>query len=280
MKPAPKLGVIHYNWPGYDGLEPFLARASDIGYDYCELWSDDIWAEEDLSAGVPDVGRLEADAERVVRILGRYNMQVSAVSARNDFLQADADVMGAQLVRYRNLCQAVPLVGTDILRSDGGSNRDGQVPREEWDAMLEEAFVRSAAFAEEFGVRIALDNHGDATNDGDWQLSLIERVGSPRLGVNLDTMNYRWFGHDLETITRYCRILAPHVFHTHLKDGRNPRPDYQGAALGEGEIDLRSTVDILQAAGYEGVWTAEYEGPEAAGGVGYEKCYGWMKENV
>ena len=280
MAPVPKLGVIHYNWPGYDGLEAFLARASQIGYQYCELWVEDIWEEPVLTEGEPDLGRLEADADRVVGLLGRYQMQASSVSARNDFLQADADAMGAQLVRYRNLCRAVPLLGTDILRTDGGWNRDGQVPREEWDAMLVEAFLRCSAFAEEFGVRIALDNHGDATNDGDWQLSLIERVGSTRLGVNFDTMNYRWFGHDLETINRYCQILAPHVFHTHLKDGRNPRPDYAGAALGEGEIDLKSAVQILQAAGYDGVWTAEYEGPEAAGGVGYQKCYEWMRENV
>ena len=275
-----KLGVIYYNWPGYEGLEQFLVRASEIGYRYCELSADDIWDEEVLNAGVLDLGRLEAGAERANRLLARYDMQVSAVAAWNDFLQADADVMGAQLARYRNLCRAVPLVGTDILRTDGGWNREGLVPKERWDAMLLEAFVRCAVFAEEFGVRIALDNHGDATNDGDWQLSLIERVDSARLGVNLDTMNYRWFGHDVETINRFCRILAPHAFHTHLKDGRHPRPDYEGAALGDGEIDLKSAVDSLHAVGYDGVWTAEYEGPEATGGVGYEKCYGWMKENV
>ena len=37
-----KLGVIHYNWPDYD-LEGFAARASQIGYRYCELQINDIW---------------------------------------------------------------------------------------------------------------------------------------------------------------------------------------------------------------------------------------------
>ena len=202
------------------------------------------------------------------------------VAADNDFLQADPDVMGAQLVRYRNLCRAVTLIGTNTLRTDGGWNRAGLVPRERWDAMLVEAFVRCAEFAEESEVRIAIDNHGDATNDGDFQLSLIERVGSARLGVNLDTMNYRWFGHDLSTIERYYRILAPHAFHVHLKDGRNCRADYEGEALGSGEIDLAAAVACLQNVGYDGAWTAEYEGPETAGGIGYEKCYRWMVENI
>ena len=34
--PGPKIGATHYNWPGYD-LEGFAARASEIGYRYCEL---------------------------------------------------------------------------------------------------------------------------------------------------------------------------------------------------------------------------------------------------
>ena len=32
--------------------------------------------------------------------------------------------------------------------------------------------------------------------------------------------------------------------------------------------------------GYDGAWTAEYEGPEAEGGMGYEKCYRWLEENI
>ena len=143
-----------------------------------------------------------------------------------------------------------------------------------------EAFQRCADFLEQYDVRIALDNHGISTNDGDWQLSLIERVGSDRLGVNLDTMNYRWFGHELDQIDRFYQILAPHVFHTHMKDGTGSRQDYKGAALGDGEIHLDYVVKCLKEVGYDGAWTAEYEGPEAEGGVGYEKCYGWLKEKI
>jgi sugar phosphate isomerase/epimerase len=186
----------------------------------------------------------------------------------------------AQIERYLYVCQIIPATGTDIVRSDGGWNRNDQVPEDQWDAMMLEAFQRCADFLEQYDVRIALDNHGISTNDGDWQLSLIERVGSDRLGVNLDTMNYRWFGHELDQIDRFYEILAPHVFHTHMKDGTGSRQDYKGAALGDGEIHLDYVVKCLKEVGYDGAWTAEYEGPEAEGGVGYEKCYGWLKEKI
>ncbi|MEW6754232.1 MAG: sugar phosphate isomerase/epimerase [Candidatus Latescibacterota bacterium] len=269
-----KIGVIHYNWPGYD-LEGFARRASQIGYRYCELQINDFWDGQSRDG--------EKGAEQVRRMLDRYGLQPSAVAAGNDFIQSDPAELDAQIERYAYVCQIVPHAGTDVVRSDGGWNRKGDVPESRWDAMLVEAFKRVADSLEKHGVRCALDNHGRSTNDGDWQLSLIQRVGSPRLGVNLDTMNYRWYGHSLERIDHFFEILAPHVFHTHMKDGTNDQPfgrAYRGAALGEGEIHLEYAVQCLKAAGYDGAWTAEYEGPEAQGGVGYEKCYRWLREHV
>ena len=266
-----QLGVINYNWPGYD-LEGFAARASEIGYTSCELGIGDIWEGEGEHA--------EQRAEDVRRLFEKHGMKISAVAAGNDFLQADPEELEAQIRRYRRVCEVIPHTGTDIVRSDGGWNRGDQVPQDQWDGMLLKAFQHCAEFLEELDVRIALDNHGVTTNDGDWQLSLIERVGSERLGVNLDTMNYLWYGHALDRIDHFYEILAPHVFHTHFKDGKGSRENYKGAALGEGDIHLDHAVACLRKAGYDGAWTAEYEGPEAEGGVGYEKCYKWLQTNV
>ncbi len=266
-----KIGVIHYNWPGCD-LEAFARRASEIGYTHCEIRAGDIWLDDAVDGA--------QRAEEVRALLERYGMAISAVEIGNDFLQADPLNRQMQIERYRQRCSVIPLTGTDIVRSDGGWNRNDQVPEDQWDAMMLEAFKRCADFLEEFDVRIALDNHGVTTNDGDWQLSLIERVGSQRIGVNLDTMNYRWYGHDLKKIDHFYKILAPHVFHVHMKDGTGSRQDYKGAALGEGEIHLEYAVEILKEAGYDGAWTAEYEGPEAEGGIGYEKCYTWLQDNI
>ena len=267
----PKIGVIHYNWPGYS-LEGFLERAAEIGYGYVELQVSDIWDGQSKNG--------EQTAEQTRELLEKHGLQASAVSAGNDFLQPTEEELRAEIDRYRYVCEIVPYVGTRMVRTDGGWNRSGRVPTDQWDGMLLDAFKRCAEFLEEVDVRIALDNHGLSTNDGDWELSLIQRVGSDRLGVNLDTMNYRWFGHDVQKIRHFCDILAPHVFHTHMKDGTGSRDRYKGAALGEGEIDLKYAVQCFKNAGYNGVWCAEYEGPEPEGGVGYEKCYRWLKANL
>ena len=266
-----KIGVVHYNWRGYD-LESFAVRASEIGYRHCELLIGDIWPDESVDG--------EPTALAVRELLDKYGIEVSALAAGNDFICADRVELDAQIERYRKVCELARHVGTDVIRSDGGHDRDGKVPQDQWEGMMGEAFKRCAEFLESCGVRIALDNHGISTNDGELQVRLIEKVGSDRMGVNLDTMNYRWFGHDLDRCDHFFAIVAPHAFHTHLKDGTGSRQDYKGAALGEGEVNLAHAVRCLKEAGYDGVWAVEYEGTEAKNALGFEKCFGWMQKNV
>jgi sugar phosphate isomerase/epimerase len=154
------------------------------------------------------------------------------------------------------------------------------VPTGQWGDALYECFARCADFLEATGVTLAIDNHGIVTNDGDLLLGLLKRLDNPRIGSNLDTMNFRWAGHDIATCNRFYSELAPYVKHTHLKDGFGSMKEYRGQALGEGEIDLQHALESLRDANYNGVYLAEYEGKETEGGVGYRKCFEWMKANV
>ncbi len=162
---------------------------------------------------------------------------------------------------------------------DGGWPR-ADIEPSQWVPLIIDGLKRCADFAERLDLRFALDNHGMVTNDADRQVAIFEAVNSNRVGANLDTMNYRWAGHDLNTLRRFYDLVAPYTFHTHIKDGTGSQNEYRGAALGEGEIPLLYAVQALRKAGYQGVWTAEYEGPEAEGGIGYAKCFKWLKENV
>ena len=68
------IGVIHYNWPGYD-LEGFARRASEIGYKTCELQIGDIWDEDEDDVGLlpfehlDEVGIAGSDAVLVTDLL-------------------------------------------------------------------------------------------------------------------------------------------------------------------------------------------------------------------
>ena len=264
-----KAGVIHYNFPQFT-FEQFLDYCPSAGFGYVELQIWDVWGK--------DVASPEAEAAKVLAMVQARGLRVSSLAASNDFVVLDPQDVEYQVERMKRVMGLANILECPVIRTEGGQPKDA-VPEARWVEAMAGCLRQLVDDAAKHDVVFAVDNHGYCTNDGDRQLALIEAVGSPRVGVNLDTMNYRWFGHDIPTINRYYEILAKHTFHTHLKDGFDSRENYQGAALGEGEINLAHAVKCLKDAGYDGVWCAEYESPPPTD-EGYRKCAVWITNNV
>jgi sugar phosphate isomerase/epimerase len=263
-----RFGLINWNAPG-ERFAEFVDWAVQTGYAYAEV-------DVGFFAGSrqdPDVKAGVAAAAAA----SRQGLRIWAVSCYNDFLVRSPEAMAAQVARMETVAALAAEAGIPILRMDGGWEKDG-VPKERWLDLVVEGFSRCVPIAERHGLTMALDNHGTVTNDVEFQLAVLTRVGSKRLGANLDTMNYRWYGYSVEECRAIYDRVAPHTVHTHLKDGRGSRGAYVGEAPGEGEIDLTYAVRALQNAGYSGIWCVEQESKEKAGG--YAKGLAWLQANV
>lgn len=268
-----RIGLINYNLGGRS-IEEVLDFASEAGFSHIEIGARDVWNEKE-GMSVHDAKRR---ADEVRQRLDAVNMKVSAFAAGNDFLVRSEAEMQHQIERMHHVIALARILGANVLRCDGGWTKEG-VAEEQWFDLMVDGFKRLRDLIEPAGMYAALDNHGIVTNDADLQVRIFEAVGSPNLGANVDTMNYRWAGHDLETVGRFYKVIAPYALHVHLKDGRGSRAEYVGLALGEGEIDLKGAVDALVEAGYKGVWTVEYEG-KTDPLEGYRKGLEWIKANV
>lgn len=264
-----KLGLIHYNTPG-DTLEGYLDYAAKTGFDAVELFSGDVWGKETDSP--------EREAERVRKMVESRGLGVSALGAGNDFVLLDTDLIRQQVERMGRICKLALILGTRVIRTEGGRRKPEVALEKECDAMAE-CLKRCTDFIERDGVYLAVDNHGHVTNDGDLQLRLFRKVGSPNVGANLDTMNYRWMGHSIEACNRFYDLIAPYVFHTHMKDGRGSQREYVGEALGQGEINLQHALKALRRCNYKGVFCAEWEG-RGDKAAGYAQCLAWLKANL
>ncbi len=267
-----KFGIIHYNLPKEWSLEDFLDYCRETGFEYVELQIRDIWDESDRSSD-PKKG-----AERVRKLVDDRGLKVSALAAGNDFVLLEGGEMHAQVRRMQRICEAAPLLGTDVIRTEGGQAKE-TVPEHMYVKTISECLKRCIEFIEPAGVKLAVDNHGMVTNNADLQVQIFEAVGSQNVGANLDTMNYRWAGNELAEIDRFYEIIAPYVFHVHLKDGTGSREKYLGALLGEGEVNLPHALQCLNDAGYDGVYCAEYEGSLPTPD-GYRKYLEWMRAYV
>ncbi len=118
------------------------------------------------------------------------------------------------------------------------------------------------AQTEATGVSFGIENHGRVTNDPDVLQALFDGVGSPRLGLTLDTGNFYWFGHPLSKLYQLYERFAPRVVHTHCKSIQYPEElreqqrtmglEYakRCCPIDQGDIDFRRVVSILKQAGY------------------------------
>ncbi len=135
--------------------------------------------------------------------------------------------------------------GGGALRTFVSSENASQEDLAKWVKMAAPALREAGKTAEEYNVRIAVENHGDFTSV---QLKeLIDMAGHPRVGVCLDTGNSLFRKEDpLECAKR----LAPYTYSMHLKDwfmSHTPdgKPHWKGAVLGEGTVPVFEILKLV-----------------------------------
>jgi sugar phosphate isomerase/epimerase len=119
------------------------------------------------------------------------------------------------------------------------------------------------ALCEQAGLRYALETHPYRwATTAMSMLRLIEHVGSPILGVNLDPSHLFPCG-ELPQVAVYQ--LGDRVFHCHFSD--NDGHSNAHWRPGKGKVDWRATLVALRDVGFDGVVSLELEGaPGSASG--------------
>ena len=103
-----------------------------------------------------------------------------------------------------------------------------------------------APLAEDYGIRVGVENHQDATSaDLVW---LCEEVGSPNIGVTLDTGNPLAVAEDP---VLFAERILPYLVHVHLKDYRMAASE-QGyrlfhCAIGSGVVDFPALFQLFKS---------------------------------
>jgi len=265
----PSFGLIHYNQPDIQRLDAFFEYAASTGFDAVELFISDYWPDGEDSP--------ESRAEEVRKKLDAARLKACAITGANDFVYLDEEHINYEVQRMARICKVAQILGTNVVRTEGGRPKES-VPEDRHVEAMAGCLKRCLDFVERNEIYLAVDNHGLITNDADLQVDLFAQVDSPFVCAALDTMNYRWAGHDLDTVGRFYQTIAPYVKHVHLKDGTGTRGNYQGKVIGDGEIDIAHAIATLKNVDFEGTWCIEYEGNE--GSVGYARCLERLKTLV
>jgi sugar phosphate isomerase/epimerase len=180
----------------------------------------------------------------------RLGLDVSGTAIRTDFCVNNASRLKEQIDHAKRWVEHTSRLGGKTVRIFGGAvakgDKEDRARRQCIDAIQE-----CCEHAGQFGIYLALENHGGITGTPEQMLALVRAIKSDWFGVNLDTGNFR-------TKNPYADLerLAPYAIVVQIKT------EIQREGRKAEEADLKRLMQMLRTANYRGYVALEYEAAE------------------
>ena len=197
-----------------------------------------------------------AERRQLRRMLDDAGLALTAIAGHANLLESDLALRQQSMERIRaglDLASdlAEPLGPPPLVTMGQGRPETYAADR----VRLAEAFSELAQYAHTTGGVLALEPHvGQAMDQPEKIVWLMETVASPRFRLNLDNSHFEVMGRDMDD---YLPQLVPYAVHTDLKDQRGRSPSHEFLVPGEGDFPYARYLRALQAAGYAGYLTVE-----------------------
>ncbi len=286
-----RLAMTTLGCPAWDASRAFAA-AAEMGYDGIELRC----LDGALLSPMLDQG----NRQELRRLSVTHNLPIVALGASSQFSSPDPEVRAAQEADLRGMLQLAAEIGAPLVRAYGGGNAaprglvqdsgrsyGGGFPQE-WGedtvvGWIVAALERVLPHAQALGVDIVLETH-DGLSSAHRMAAVLDRLPDPHLGALWDVLHPTRMG---EAPQEVWDLIGARVRHVHFKDARRgPDGRWRAAIDGEGEVPLRQCLLLLQAAGYGGwitlewekYWEPEIAEPEEALPRKLEIVRGWVSE--
>ncbi|MCA9131911.1 MAG: sugar phosphate isomerase/epimerase [Planctomycetales bacterium] len=176
-------------------------------------------------------------------------ISVSGGAIRNDFCSSDVLNVAQDLAHTKQWIDHYALLGAPAIRIFAGK----EVAGEELSTTLRRCAKIcevAAAYAEEKGVLLAIENHGGVTAEAEGLLGIVRQVDSPAFGVNFDSGGFR-------SADPYAELamIAPYAVNAQIKVQID-------AAGKKQDTDMARVLGMLRDVGYSGWVALEYEADE------------------
>lgn len=210
----------------------------------------------------------KAEAERLRERLDELGLAVSNLNANtangyfnplppeNSF-EPSLSSAGAERRRWRldysiSALELASIVGAKNISVTSGGPASGGTPAEGLSFFVD-SLNRLCEAAERLGIRVGIEYEpGLLVERAEEVAEVIHRVGSPRLGANLD-IGHSWL--DGETPEDAVRLLSGRIWNVHLEDiaGRK----HYHLIPGQGDLPIGRYLKTLTTQNYEGFYTLE-----------------------
>jgi sugar phosphate isomerase/epimerase len=196
-------------------LLEWIKLASTLGVDGLEFYSGFLRTDEHFLHEAKDA-------------LQRHNLQMPMLCCSPDFTQQDPVLLEKEIEREKRMIRMTQFFGGYYCRVLSGQRRPG-LSRSEGVAQVVRVIKSLIPFAEDHGVILTMENH---YKDNYWEypefaqkmdvfMEIVDRIESPRFGVNYDPSNAILAGEDpLELLDRVKnRVVTMHASDRYLMSG-------------------------------------------------------------
>jgi sugar phosphate isomerase/epimerase len=216
----------------------FIDTAAAIGCDAVELTSY-YFAET-----TPDY--LAALKGRATRL----GLDVSGTGVGGSLTIREPARLRAQIANVKRWTEHTSRLGGKTVRVFAGGVEKGEAEEKARQRCID-ALGEVCDHAAQYGIFIALENHGGITSTADQVLALVKGVQHNWFGINLDTGNF----HSRDPYADLARV-APYAIVVHVKS------EMQAFGKKREEADLHRITDLLRTAHFRGYVSLEYEAAE------------------
>jgi sugar phosphate isomerase/epimerase len=230
----------------YLDREEAFARIADFGVEGIEIVTH-------APASHIDEDATDEHVTYVKGLLTKYALAISAISPYTEFLQFEPKGMEAEIQHVHRVVDLCVKIGADHLRLFAG----GRIPENRTQEECLDAVVyglkESAQYAEQRGVRLSVENHGQFGRTFGLFKQVMDEV--PNVGVTLHTAGIDQISQNYLDMVAY---FAPRIVHTHLNDRVTVGDALEMRALGNGLLDFPAIFEILRDVEYDGYYNLEF----------------------
>jgi sugar phosphate isomerase/epimerase len=214
----------------------------------------------------------DSQVARVRRLLDDAGVTVSAIGSPIGKIAVSAP-LEPELERMRRVAAIAAELGTSIVRVFSFFIPPGEPPDRHRHEVIER--MRALAWiAEENGLILAHENEKEIYGDRPERCAdLIDSVGSPALRATFDAANFVQVG--VQPQSEAYELLRPYLLYLQVKDALVTTGEVVPAGQGDGQV--RETLDALQRSGFEGYVSLEPHLAQAGRFGGYSGPDGFRR---
>ena len=258
-------------------VQPFLPVAEqlklikEMGVDYADVTDNHDGGSLGAEYGFAETISLDSHPAKIKQMAADAGIELTAFCAHANLI----DPPSPDIYSTNQIIKAIRLAadcGIDhVITTDGDPKTEfgHNLSIEEQIFAITERLYTPIRWAEELGIKLLIETHGQVTDNVDHMETLLNKLGHEEtVGICLDTGN-SWLG-GAEPIN-FVKRFGSRIKHVHWKDMPEEWLEKRGKEfgcgmaiipLGDGVIDIPAIVNELKAVGFDGATTLEIAGED------------------